>query len=54
MPSIVCYKNGVVVAVGAETDVEVNSTLAEMDGVIRVEWWVVKCSAETIPHDLRF
>ncbi|KIL56473.1 hypothetical protein M378DRAFT_469085 [Amanita muscaria Koide BX008] len=40
VPSIVCYsQNGTVVAAGAQTDPDVNHTLAEMDDVIRVEWF---------------
>ncbi|KAM6497398.1 hypothetical protein JOM56_007871 [Amanita muscaria] len=40
VPSIVCYsQDGTVVAAGAETDPETNDALAEMDDVIRVEWF---------------
>ncbi|KIL60615.1 hypothetical protein M378DRAFT_14065 [Amanita muscaria Koide BX008] len=40
VPSIVCYsQDGIVVATGAETDPEMNHALAEMDDVIRVEWF---------------
>ncbi|KIL56475.1 hypothetical protein M378DRAFT_89248, partial [Amanita muscaria Koide BX008] len=40
VPSIVCYnKDGTVVAAGAETDPDANHALAEMDDVIRVEWF---------------
>ncbi|KIL60579.1 hypothetical protein M378DRAFT_83567 [Amanita muscaria Koide BX008] len=40
VPSIVCYsQDGTVVAVGAETDPGTNDALAEMDNVIRVEWF---------------
>ncbi|KAM6497405.1 hypothetical protein JOM56_007878 [Amanita muscaria] len=40
VPSIVCYsQDGTVVAVGAETDPEMNHALAEMDDVITVEWF---------------
>ncbi|KAM6497401.1 hypothetical protein JOM56_007874 [Amanita muscaria] len=40
VPSIVCYsQDGTVIAVGAETDPEMNHELAEMDDVIRVEWF---------------
>ncbi|KAM6497429.1 hypothetical protein JOM56_007902 [Amanita muscaria] len=40
VPSIVCYsQDGTVVAAGADTDPDVNHTLAEMDDVIRVEWF---------------
>ncbi|KIL54244.1 hypothetical protein M378DRAFT_92924, partial [Amanita muscaria Koide BX008] len=40
VPSIVCYRqDGTVVAAGAGTDPEMNPELAEMDDVIRVEWF---------------
>ncbi|KAM6497434.1 hypothetical protein JOM56_007907 [Amanita muscaria] len=40
VPSIICYKqDGTVAAAGAGTDPETNPELAEMDDVIRVEWF---------------
>ena len=41
IPSVVCYdSDGNVVAVGPETDVETNPELLEVEGLVRVEWWV--------------
>ncbi|KIL57674.1 hypothetical protein M378DRAFT_171507 [Amanita muscaria Koide BX008] len=40
VPSVVCYsQDGTVVAAGAETDPKTNDALAEMDDIIRVEWF---------------
>ncbi len=42
IPSVVCYdKNGKVVAVGSEADVETNHELLEVEGLIRAEWYAV-------------
>ncbi|KAM6497416.1 hypothetical protein JOM56_007889 [Amanita muscaria] len=40
VPSVVCYsEDGDLVAAGAETDPETNHALADMDDVVRVEWF---------------
>lgn len=39
IPSVVCYdENGLVVAVGSETDEDTNPELLEVDGLVRAEW----------------
>ncbi|KAF8638101.1 hypothetical protein AX17_002441 [Amanita inopinata Kibby_2008] len=40
IPSIVCYdRDGNVVAVGSETDLDTNPELEEIDGLVRAEWF---------------
>lgn len=42
IPSVVCYdEDGEVVAVGSETDPEVNPDLSEVENLVRAEWYAL-------------
>ncbi|KAK2462937.1 hypothetical protein APHAL10511_005135 [Amanita phalloides] len=43
IPSVVCYdQGGNVVAVGSQADIDMNPELLEVQGLVRVEWYVDK------------